>query len=68
MHKSNLYENAYKMIEIRSIVWYTVNKGGADMGFGKLLEEKMKLRNIRQSELSEAVGIPKTTLNSMIAR
>ena len=38
------------------------------MGFGKLLEEKMKIRNVKQAELSEAVGIPKTTLSSMISR
>lgn len=38
------------------------------MGFGKLLKEKMQLRNIKQSELSTALGIPKTTLSSMINR
>lgn len=38
------------------------------MGFGKLLKEKMQMRNIKQSELSAALGIPKTTLSSMINR
>lgn len=38
------------------------------MGFGKLLEEKMKERGIKQAELAEAVGLPKTTLSSMIQR
>lgn len=38
------------------------------MGFGKLLEQKMNLKNIKQAELAEAVDIPKTTLSSMIQR
>ena len=38
------------------------------MGFGKLLKEKMQLKNVKQSELSAALGIPKTTLSSMINR
>ena len=38
------------------------------MGFGKLLEEKMNKKGIKQAELAEAVGIPKTTLSSMILR
>ncbi|MBQ7014285.1 MAG: LexA family transcriptional regulator [Oscillospiraceae bacterium] len=38
------------------------------MGFGKLLEEKMKAKNVKQAELAEAVGLPKTTLSSMILR
>lgn len=38
------------------------------MGFGKLLEQKMNDKNIKQSELAQAVGIPKTTLSSMILR
>lgn len=38
------------------------------MGFGKLLEKKMKEKNIKQSELAKAVGIPKTTLSSIISR
>lgn len=38
------------------------------MGFGKLLEQKMSLKNIKQAELAEAVDIPKTTLSSMIQR
>lgn len=38
------------------------------MGFGKLLEIKMKETNVKQSELSEKVGIPKTTLSSIINR
>lgn len=38
------------------------------MGFGKLLEQKMNEKNIKQSELAEAVDIPKTTLSSMILR
>lgn len=38
------------------------------MGFGKLLEEKMKAKGIKQAELAEAVGLPQTTLSSMILR
>lgn len=38
------------------------------MGFGKLLKEKMQAKNVKQSELSAALGIPKTTLSSMINR
>lgn len=38
------------------------------MAFGKLLKEKMQLRNVKQSELASALGIPKTTLSSMINR
>lgn len=38
------------------------------MGFGKLLEEKMKSKGVKQAELAEAVGLPKTTLSSMILR
>ncbi len=38
------------------------------MGFGKLLDEKMKEKGIRQAELAAAVGLPKTTLCSMILR
>lgn len=38
------------------------------MGFGKLLEEKMKEKGVKQAELAEAVGLPKTTLSSMILR
>lgn len=38
------------------------------MGFGKLLEKKMKEKNVKQSELAKAVGIPKTTLSSIISR
>ncbi|MCM1328405.1 MAG: helix-turn-helix transcriptional regulator [Ruminococcus sp.] len=38
------------------------------MGFGKLLEQKMQEKEIKQSELAAAVGIPKTTLNSIISR
>ena len=38
------------------------------MGFGKLLERKMKEKKIKQAELAAAVGIPKTTLNSIILR
>ncbi len=38
------------------------------MGFGKLLEEKMKEKGIKQAELAAAVGLPKTTLSSMILR
>lgn len=38
------------------------------MGFGKLLEEKMKAKGVKQAELAEAVGLPKTTLSSMITR
>lgn len=38
------------------------------MGFGKLLEEKMKAKGVRQAELAAAVGLPKTTLSSMILR
>lgn len=38
------------------------------MSFGKLLKQKMEERRIKQTELSEAVGIPKTTLSSMINR
>lgn len=38
------------------------------MGFGRLLEQKMKEKNVKQSELAKAVGIPKTTLSSIISR
>ncbi len=38
------------------------------MGFGKLLEQKMQEKKIKQAELAAAVGIPKTTLNSIILR
>lgn len=38
------------------------------MGFGKLLEQKMKENGVKQAELAEAVGLPKTTLSSMILR
>lgn len=38
------------------------------MGFGKLLEQKMNEKNVKQAELAEAVDIPKTTLSSMIQR
>ncbi len=38
------------------------------MSFGKLLKQKLEDRRIKQTELSEAVGIPKTTLSSIINR
>lgn len=38
------------------------------MGFGKLLEKKMNEKRVKQAELAAAVGIPKTTLNSIIHR
>lgn len=38
------------------------------MGFGKLLDQKMQEKKVRQAELADAVGIPKTTLNSIILR
>lgn len=38
------------------------------MGFGKILEKKLSEKRIKQSELSEKTGIPKTTLSSMISR
>lgn len=38
------------------------------MGFGKLLDQKMQEKEIKQAELAAAVGIPKTTLNSIIQR
>lgn len=38
------------------------------MAFGKLLEQKMSEKKIKQAELAEATGIPKTTLSSMISR
>jgi len=38
------------------------------MGFGKLLEQKMAEKNIKQAELAEAIGLPKTTLSSMLSR
>ncbi len=38
------------------------------MGFGKLLEQKMAEKNVKQAELAEAIGIPKTTLSSMLSR
>lgn len=38
------------------------------MGFGKLLEQKMKEKNVKQSELAKAIDIPKTTLSSIILR
>lgn len=38
------------------------------MGFGQLLKQKMDEKGIRQAELSEATGIPKTTLSGMITR
>lgn len=38
------------------------------MGFGKLLDQKMQEKKVKQAELADAVGIPKTTLNSIILR
>ncbi len=38
------------------------------MSFGKLLKRKMEEKRIKQTELSEAVGIPKTTLSSIVNR
>ena len=38
------------------------------MGFGKLLEQKLIEKNIKQAELAEAIGLPKTTLSSMLSR
>ncbi len=38
------------------------------MSFGKLLEEKMIARNIKQAELAKMINIPKSTLNSIINR
>lgn len=38
------------------------------MGFGKKLQEKMDRKGIKQTELAKAVGIPKTTLSSMLSR
>lgn len=38
------------------------------MGFGQLLKQKMDEKGIKQAELSEATGIPKTTLSGMITR
>ncbi len=38
------------------------------MGFGKILEKKMKEKYVKQAELANAVGIPKTTLCSIITR
>ena len=38
------------------------------MGFGKLLEQKMKEKNVKQSELAKAIDIPKKTLISIILR
>lgn len=38
------------------------------MGFGKLLDQKIQEKNITQAELAAAVGIPKTTLSSIISR
>lgn len=38
------------------------------MGFGKKLQEKMDRKGIKQIDLVNAVGIPKTTLSSMLSR
>lgn len=38
------------------------------MGFGKKLQEKMDIKGMKQTDLANAVGIPKSTLNSMISR
>lgn len=38
------------------------------MGFGKMLELKLKEKNVKQSELAKKTGIPKTTLSGMISR
>ena len=38
------------------------------MGFGRLLDQKMQEKKVKQAELADAVGIPKTTLNSIILR
>lgn len=38
------------------------------MGFGKKLQEKMDGKGIKQIDLVNAVGIPKTTLSSMLSR
>ena len=38
------------------------------MSFGKLLERKMLDKKIKQADLAKAVGIPKSTLNSIIGR
>lgn len=38
------------------------------MGFGKKLLEKMNARGIKQIDLVNALGIPKTTISSMLSR
>lgn len=38
------------------------------MSFGRLLERKMLDKKIKQADLAKAVGIPKSTLNSIIGR
>lgn len=38
------------------------------MGFGKKLKQKMDEKGIKQSDLSKAANVPKTTLSSMINR
>lgn len=38
------------------------------MGFGKKLSEKMNARGIKQIDLVNALGIPKTTISSMLSR
>ena len=38
------------------------------MAFGKLLEQKMEERNVKQTELAAAIGIPKSTLSCIISR
>lgn len=38
------------------------------MSFGKMLERKMLDKKIKQADLAKAVGIPKSTLNSIIGR
>ncbi len=38
------------------------------MAFGKLLDKKIKEKNMSQSSVAKAAGIPATTLSSMISR
>lgn len=38
------------------------------MGFGRKLQEKMDEKGLKQVDVVNAVGIPKTTLSSMLSR
>lgn len=38
------------------------------MGFGEILKQKMSDKHIKQAELADAIGLPRTTLSSILSR